>query len=399
MAIAFGGGIFSCSGATSTVSGVAAAGQVALWAATNTLTGNAGLTFGGTGNTLHLRFGTAGSVGLIYQSPGVLRVSDGGAGDGSLRLFDVTFVTAGTDKAGLVVPYPGVVSITDGNGNYTGSLSANSGTFNQIAAPAISSVTPTLTHVGSITTVAGSDLVDGDYFTLNDGGAYVFEFDNNAAVTPGRIGITFTGAETADQIRDLIVIAANLALTAATAVASGAATVGLSMDTPGVAGGTNSENVANAGFSVTGFAAPVAATTYTYKVGCNLVDGTATDASADGTTAAGHATLSSSNFNRIVWAAIPGAVDYPVYRTVGGATQGLIATVTAPAVSIDDTGLAGGGETAPAINYTGVVTAAAAKVSGLTAYANNAAALAGGLVAGDFYMVTGSDPRQVAVVV
>lgn len=34
----------------------------------------------------------------------------------------------------------------------------------------------------------------------------------------------------------------------------------------------------------------------------------------------------------------------------------------------------------------------------LPAYANNAAAVTGGLTAGDFYTVTGSDPRQVAVV-
>ena len=37
-------------------------------------------------------------------------------------------------------------------------------------------------------------------------------------------------------------------------------------------------------------------------------------------------------------------------------------------------------------------------VSGLSSFANNAAALGGGLTAGDFYLVTASDPRQVAVV-
>jgi len=39
-----------------------------------------------------------------------------------------------------------------------------------------------------------------------------------------------------------------------------------------------------------------------------------------------------------------------------------------------------------------------ATITTLPAYANNAAASGGGLVAGDLYAVTGSDPRQVAVV-
>ena len=37
-------------------------------------------------------------------------------------------------------------------------------------------------------------------------------------------------------------------------------------------------------------------------------------------------------------------------------------------------------------------------ITSLSAYANNAAALVGGLLSGDLYIVTGSDPRQVAVV-
>lgn len=38
------------------------------------------------------------------------------------------------------------------------------------------------------------------------------------------------------------------------------------------------------------------------------------------------------------------------------------------------------------------------KVAGLPSYANNAAALAGGLVAGEAYLVAGSDPRALAIV-
>jgi hypothetical protein len=37
-------------------------------------------------------------------------------------------------------------------------------------------------------------------------------------------------------------------------------------------------------------------------------------------------------------------------------------------------------------------------LNALASYASNAAAILGGLVAGDLYMVTASDPRQVAIV-
>ncbi|MDQ5976068.1 MAG: hypothetical protein QG661_3277, partial [Actinomycetota bacterium] len=46
-----------------------------------------------------------------------------------------------------------------------GSLIANNLTATALATPTVTSVTPTLTKIGSITTVAGASLVDGDYFT------------------------------------------------------------------------------------------------------------------------------------------------------------------------------------------------------------------------------------------
>lgn len=224
-----------------------------------------------------------------------------------------------------------------------------------LATPGSITVTPVLTKTGSITTVAGASLADGDYFTLDDGTAVVFEFDSNAAITPGRTAITFTGAEDADAIRDLVVIAANLGMTASTAVAGGAATVSLSMDTPGAVGGTNSENVTDGGFAVTGFANPTAATTVTYKLVAHLADGTATEAGAASSTAASTATLSAANLLRLTWSAVPGAASYTVYRTVAPtspATTGKVVANTA-ALTLDDTGLAGGGETAPTVGSTG----------------------------------------------
>jgi hypothetical protein len=70
-------------------------------------------------------------------------------------------------------------------------------------------------------------------------------------------------------------------------------------------------------------------------------------ASAAGSTTTGHATLSSANFNRLVWTAVTGATAYRVYRTIGGLTQGLIATV-GNTLTLDDTGLVGDASIAPA---------------------------------------------------
>ena len=99
------------------------------------------------------------------------------------------------------------------------------------------------------------------------------------------------------------------------------------------------------------------ATSYSYKVVAVNASGSRTAASAAGSTASGNATLDGTNFNRITWSAVPGAVSYEVWRTVGGATQGQIGTTTSPTVQFDDTGLVADGETEPATNSTGVGTA------------------------------------------
>ena len=87
------------------------------------------------------------------------------------------------------------------------------------------------------------------------------------------------------------------------------------------------------------------ATSYGYKIVALSRTGY-TAASTEGTTATGNATLSATNNNRITWSAITGATYYQIYRTTGGATQGIIATVGST-TTLDDTGLTGGSETAP----------------------------------------------------
>lgn len=92
--------------------------------------------------------------------------------------------------------------------------------------------------------------------------------------------------------------------------------------------------------------------TYTYKIVAINSTGS-TDASAAGSTTTGNATLTGVNFNRITWTAVTGASGYWIYRTVGGATQGRIATIGA-LVTWDDTGLVGDSSTAPISNTTGL---------------------------------------------
>ncbi|MBT9168606.1 MAG: hypothetical protein DDT19_01953 [Syntrophomonadaceae bacterium] len=80
-------------------------------------------------------------------------------------------------------------------------------------------------------------------------------------------------------------------------------------------------------------------TTWGYRITARSSVGE-TLASVEGRTAAGNAILSATNFNRITWSIVSGAVDYRVYRTTAGGTPstiGLIGTTTG--LTFDDTGL------------------------------------------------------------
>ncbi len=97
------------------------------------------------------------------------------------------------------------------------------------------------------------------------------------------------------------------------------------------------------------------AATWTYKIEALSRDQTSI-ASAAGSTATGNATLSSTNFNRITWAAVTGATAYRIYRTAVGSsptTTGVIALVGAT-LQLDDTGLAGDSAAAPSAATGGV---------------------------------------------
>lgn len=63
---------------------------------------------------------------------------------------------------------------------------------------------------GRLQVVPGYQLVDGDFFTLNDGsGAVVFEFDNSGGVTAGRIPVPFQSSWTGHRVVWAVVDAVN----------------------------------------------------------------------------------------------------------------------------------------------------------------------------------------------
>lgn len=121
-------------------------------------------------------------------------------------------------------------------------------------------------------------------------------------------------------------------------------------------------------------------TTYSYYVVAVDQVGFKTMATVT-TIATGNATLDATNFNRITWATITGAVSYEVIRSTGGATQGRIATVTAPTVTFDDTGAAATAYTFPLRNTTADVIADGLVMSNLYGHGSAAALTANSLSA------------------
>jgi hypothetical protein len=111
---------------------------------------------------------------------------------------------------------------------------------------------------GTITIPAGGGgaLIDGETLTLDDGvnTPTVFEYDSAGGVTGSNVAITFTGGDTATQVRDATVAAINGvgATLLITAAPSGGDAIDLTADNFGTLAGTVTETVADAGYVVTG---------------------------------------------------------------------------------------------------------------------------------------------------
>ena len=108
------------------------------------------------------------------------------------------------------------------------------------------------------------------------------------------------------------------------------------------------------GLATTGPAAPhilvngsLGTATYSYVITASAVGGQIGTASPAGTITNGNSSLDRHNFNAVTWPALAGAVNYNIYRTVGGATQGRIGS-TNQAIWFNDSGQTGDGTTPPA---------------------------------------------------
>ncbi len=92
------------------------------------------------------------------------------------------------------------------------------------------------------------------------------------------------------------------------------------------------------------------ATTDSYKILARQRDGGYNVASGAGTTTTANATLTVGHYNIITWDAVENATGYDVYRTAAGgtpSTTGLIGSTSGSILTLNDTGLAGDGTTAP----------------------------------------------------
>jgi hypothetical protein len=272
---------------------------------------------------------TAGCVGLFLGSPLSLGCDAGLQYDPTLDTLSVLGAVSARNLVATSLPSPGGITVT-----------------------------PTLSQLGGITVVAGAALADGDALSVGDGvGVVPIEFDASPGdgTTGGAVAIVFDGTETDTQIRDAVKAILDGAGRDWTTSAQAANGIGLVRATPGATGGAITEDVTDVGFSVTDWTNPTAATTYTYSLQACAAGGACTAAGAASSTAAGVLTLSVYNPNRLSWSAVTGAASYKIRRDVGGATQGVIWSGTA--LTVDDTGLAGDGTTAPTVDGTGMVTA------------------------------------------
>lgn len=159
----------------------------------------------------------------------------------------------------VVVPLlSGQVLSAQGYGTFdlSGRVPGHQGSIDLLIHPA---TLPVAAATGTIRAIPGSDLLDTETFTLDDGTnpASVFEFDlGGGGVTPGNVAVVYTAGDTNEDVRDTIVTAVNgvgagLAITAAPGAYDNM--VALTNDATGVAGNVAiTDTVANTGFIASG---------------------------------------------------------------------------------------------------------------------------------------------------
>lgn len=213
-------------------------------------------------------------------------------------------------------------------------------------------VSPILAGVGVITVVAKASLADGDYFTLKDGtNTVLFEYDvTGDGVTGGRtaIDVSAGGITSATHVRDATISAINGVTTGLLITASikDADEINLTMDTSGP-GDTNTENVTDAGFTITGMAEADPGQTWGFKLaGIRSTDSTTTAAGTEQTDTHGPLVADATNIIRITWTdaanwVAAGITHVQIWCTTGpGSVEGLVGTVAIGVQTFDYTGQA-----------------------------------------------------------
>lgn len=172
----------------------------------------------------------------------------------STGLFTITFTNVGSE---LIGAWPSLqLATAAGRKVQLGTYDATAKTLlvRVLGAAAAAAAT------GTITCVAKASMADTDYCTIGDGTqvARLFEFDTAGdGVTSGRVQVNISTDTTATEVAARLVTAINTTFPTLTA-ANVAGVITITHDTPGDVGNvTITENVANAGFLVTGMSGGV----------------------------------------------------------------------------------------------------------------------------------------------
>ena len=182
------------------------------------------------------------------------------------HFFIETAVSAAAPDSGNANPDAGLGAITADGGN-TGAgvvAFASSAEFAHSYTRSyefeVTAQTNGVLATGSITTPAATSLVDGETFTIDDGPTtVVFEFViGGGSAAAGNVGITLTGTETNDQVRDAIVSAINGSALDITAAPGLAGVADLTSDIYNSSNVAIVDTVASGSFTTTGMTGGVA---------------------------------------------------------------------------------------------------------------------------------------------
>lgn len=202
--------------------------------------------------------GATGAVGTLYQAK-------------SASIRSITRAQAGTYTVQFNPPYPAVIQYLecevhpDTYGAPPVKLAyvpgSYSNTTGRLTLRSSVELTDGVVATGTITCVTNALMADGDYVTISDGFTSVlYEYDKSAnGVTGGRVNWAVAGgAGAAEDVAQTLKTAIEANQPLLTVTTNGAGVITLTQKLVGTVGNvTITENVANAGFTVTGMASGV----------------------------------------------------------------------------------------------------------------------------------------------